>query len=42
MSIKLQADKIRRVKRAESGMIMDPKILPLDSVVSDAEKHERK
>ena len=38
MSIKLQADKIRRVKRAESGMIMDPITLPLNSVVSDAKK----
>ena len=38
MSIKLQADKIRRVKRAESGMIMDPVTLPLNSVVSDAKK----
>ena len=28
MSIKFQADKIRRVKRAESGMIMDPVTLP--------------
>ena len=36
MSTKLQADKIRRVKRAESGMIMDPVTLPLNSVVSDA------
>ena len=38
MSIKLQADKIRRVKRAESGMIIDPVTLPLDSLVSDAKK----
>ena len=38
MSIKLQADKIRRVKRAESGMIMDPVTLPLNSIVSDAKK----
>ena len=38
MSIKLQAEKIRRVKRAESGMIIDPITLPLDSVVSDAKK----
>ena len=38
MSIKLQADKIRRVKRAESGMIMDPVTLPLNSVVLDAKK----
>ena len=36
MSIKQQADKIRRVKRAESGMIIDPVTLPLTSTVSDA------
>ena len=41
MSIKLQADKIRRVKRAESGMIMDPVTLPLNSVVLDAKKSMR-
>ena len=38
MSIKNQADKVRRVKRAESGMIIDPITLPLDSSVSDAKK----
>ena len=38
MSIKKQAEKIRRVKRAESGMIIDPVTLPLDSLVSDAKK----
>ena len=38
MSIKQQSDKIRRVKRAESGMIIDPVTLPLNSVVSDAKK----
>ena len=38
MSIKKQAEKIRRVKRAESGMIMDPVTLPMDSKVSDAKK----
>ena len=38
MSIKNQADKVRRVKRAESGMIIDPITLPLDSTVSDAKK----
>ena len=38
MSIKQQAEKIRRVKRAESGMIIDPVTLPLDSLVSDAKK----
>ena len=38
MSIKNQPDKVRRVKRAESGMIIDPITLPLDSTVSDAKK----
>ena len=38
MSIEKQADKIRRVKRAESGMIIDPITLPLSSTVSDAKK----
>ena len=43
MPIKKQAEKIRRVKRAESGMIMDPVTLPMDSKVSDAKKkYERK
>ena len=35
MSIKKQAEKIRRVKRAESGMIIDPVTLPLNSTVED-------
>ena len=38
MSIKKQAEKIRRVKRAESGMIIDPVTLPLTSTVDDAKK----
>jgi len=38
MSIKKQAEKIRRVKRAESGMIIDPVTLPLNSTVEDAKK----
>lgn len=38
MSIKHQAEKIRKVKRAESGMIIDPITLPLNSVVSEAKK----
>ncbi len=38
MSIKKQAEKIRRVKRAESGMIIDPITLPLTSNVEDAKK----
>ncbi len=36
MTIEQQAMKVRKVKRAESGMIMDPVTLPLDSVVRDA------
>ena len=36
MSIEQQAAKVRRVKRAESGMIIDPVTLPLDSTVADA------
>ena len=38
MSIKKQAEKIRRVKRAESGMIIDPVTLPLNSTVEEAKK----
>ena len=38
MSIKKQAEKIRRVKRAESGMIIDPITLPQTSTVEDAKK----
>jgi len=36
MTIEEQAIKVRKVKRAESGMIMDPVTLPLESVVRDA------
>ncbi len=36
MTVEQQAIKVRKVKRAESGMIMDPVTLPLDSVVRDA------
>ncbi|MGA0415767.1 MAG: IMP dehydrogenase [Flavobacteriaceae bacterium] len=38
MSIKTQAEKVRTVKRSESGMIMDPVILPLSSTVGDAKQ----
>ncbi len=36
MTIEQQADKVRRVKRAESGMIIDPVTLPLTAIVQDA------
>ncbi|WP_348798868.1 IMP dehydrogenase [Flavobacterium adhaerens] len=36
MTIEQQAAKVRKVKRAESGMIIDPVTLPLTSTVSDA------
>ena len=36
MTIEQQAAKVRRVKRAESGMIIDPVTLPLTSTVADA------
>ncbi len=36
MTIAHQAMKVRKVKRAESGMIMDPVTLPKDALVSDA------
>ena len=41
MTIEQQALKVRRVKRAESGMIMDPVTLPLDSKVGDAKSNMR-
>ncbi|AXT21276.1 IMP dehydrogenase [Flavobacteriaceae bacterium AU392] len=36
MTIDQQAAKVRKVKRAESGMIIDPVTLPMDAIVSDA------
>ena len=36
MSIKKQAAEVRKVKRAESGMIIDPVTLPLTANVGDA------
>ena len=41
MTIEAQALKIRAVKRAESGMIMDPVTLPLDCLVKDAKENMR-
>ncbi|MGC6479810.1 MAG: IMP dehydrogenase [Flavobacteriaceae bacterium] len=38
MSIQAQANQVRRVKRAESGMILDPVILPLSAKVGDAQQ----
>ncbi len=36
MSIDQQAEQVRKVKRSESGMIMDPVTLPIDALVQDA------
>lgn len=41
MTIEEQAYKVRRVKRAESGMILDPVTLPLNSKVKDAKAYMR-
>ena len=41
MTIQEQAIKVRRVKRAESGMIIDPVTLPLTAIVSDAKNSMR-
>ncbi len=38
MTIEQQAAKVRKVKRAESGMIIDPVTLPLTAKVSDAKQ----
>ena len=42
MSIAKQADKVRFVKRAESGMILDPVTLSLKGKVSDAKESMKK
>ena len=41
MTIEEQALKVRKVKRAESGMIIDPVTLPISAVVRDAKEHMR-
>ncbi len=38
MSIEEQAAKVRKVKRAESGMIIDPVTLPMTAMVADAQQ----
>ena len=41
MTIEQQAQEVRKVKRAESGMIIDPVTLPLNAFVSDAKNAMR-
>ncbi len=41
MTINQQAQEVRKVKRAESGMIIDPVTLPLDALVADAKNAMR-
>ncbi len=38
MTIEEQADKVRKVKRSESGLIIDPVTLPTTALVADAKK----
>ena len=41
MTIEQQAQEVRKVKRAESGMILDPVTLPLTALVADAKNNMR-
>lgn len=41
MSIEAQAAEVRKVKRAESGMILDPVTLPKDATIGDAQNTMR-
>ncbi len=41
MTVDQQAVKVRKVKRAESGMIIDPVTLPITATVSDAKNNMR-
>ena len=41
MSIEAQANEVRKVKRSESGMIIDPITLPKDATVADAKRNMR-
>ncbi len=41
MSAEAQARQVRKVKRSQSGMILDPVTLPVESTVGDAEKAMR-
>ena len=38
MTVEAQANEVRKVKRAESGMIIDPVTLPIDAQVADAKR----
>jgi IMP dehydrogenase len=38
MSIEKQADQVRKVKRSESGMIVDPITLTIEATIGDALK----
>jgi IMP dehydrogenase len=38
MKIEAQADQVRKVKRSQSGLILDPVVLTINSTVRDAEK----